>query len=322
MSEPIVPVAAAVIVAPDGRVLLAQRPAGKPYAGYWEFPGGKIEPGESPHEALARELREELGIVVHRAAPWLVQRYRYPHAHVELHFFRVFEWKGEPIGHDGQAFAWQVPGRIDVLPLLPANTFVMRALLLPSVYGITNAEEVGEATLLARAEIAIASGLRMIQLREKSWPIARQRTLMDSLLALARPRGVSVLLNGEPKNALDWGCAGVHLTAVALGSIAARPVPEAMLCAASCHTRAEIERAAALNLDFVLLGPVLPTPTHRDVPTLGWDGFGALAREASLPIYALGGLGWCDLGTAIAHGAHGVALRRAAWSGRTSDTRS
>jgi 8-oxo-dGTP diphosphatase len=313
-SDSLVPVAAAVIVGADGRVLLAQRPPGKAYAGYWEFPGGKIEPGESPREALARELREELGIVVHRAAPWLVRRYRYPHANVELHFFRVFEWKGEPVGHDGQSFAWQVPGHFDVLPLLPANTFVMRALLLPFVYGITNAEDVGEAALLARAEIAIASGLRLIQLREKTWPLARQRALADSLLALAAPRGAKVLLNGEARNAIDWGCAGVHLTAAALDSIAVRPVPEAMLCAASCHTRAEVERAAALSIDFVVLGPVLPTPTHRGVPTLGWDGFAAFACAAPLPIFALGGLARADLDTAIEHGAHGVAIRRAAWS--------
>ena len=320
MSDPLVPVAAAVIVAPDGRVLLAQRPDGKAYAGYWEVPGGKVEPGESPREALVRELREELGILVDRAAPWLVQRYRYPHAHVELHFFRVFEWKGQPVGHDGQAFAWQVPGRFDVLPLLPANTFVMRALLLPSVYGITNAEEVGEATLLARAETAIASGLRLIQLREKNWPLARQRALARSLLALAEPRGAKVLLNGEPRNALDWGCAGVHLTAAALATTARRPVPDAILCAASCHTRGEIERAAALQLDFVVLGPVQPTPTHRDVPPLGWEGFAALAREAPLPIFALGGLAHADLETATVHGAHGVALRRAAWSVQISES--
>ena len=314
MSDSLVPVAAAVIVAPDGRVLLAQRPPGKAYAGYWEFPGGKIEPGESARAALGRELREELGIVVHHAAPWLVQRYRYPHAHVELHFFRVFEWEGEPVGHDGQAFAWQVPGRFDVLPLLPANTFVMRALLLPSVYGITNAEDAGEPALLASARTAIASGLRLIQLREKTWPLARQRALAESLRDLAAPHGVKLLLNGEARNALDWGCDGVHLTASALGSIAARPVSDAMLCAASCHTRPEIERAAALNLDFVVLGPVRPTPTHRGVPTLGWERFATLAREAPLPIYALGGLSRGDLATAIAHGAHGVALRRGAWT--------
>jgi len=93
-------VGAGSLGADDGRVLLAQRPAGKAYAGYWEFPGGKLEPGESPRAALHRELLEELGLTVRRAAPWLVQRFVYPHAHVELHFFRVLAFDGEPVGHD------------------------------------------------------------------------------------------------------------------------------------------------------------------------------------------------------------------------------
>ena len=123
-----------------------------------------------------------------------------------------------------------------------------------------------------------------------------------------------MLLNGDPRDAAGWGCAGVHLTSAALATIAARPVSDALLCAASCHTRAEVERAAALNLDFVVLGPVRPTPTHPDAPTLEWEGFAAVAREAPLPIFALGGLTRADLDCAIAHGAHGVALRRGAWS--------
>src|SRR5262249_54430231 len=95
-------VAAAVLIRGDPQVLLAQRPQGKPYAGYWEFPGGKLEPGESPRHALDRELHEELGITVRRASPWLVQEFVYPHAHVELNFFRVFAWDGELASHDGQ----------------------------------------------------------------------------------------------------------------------------------------------------------------------------------------------------------------------------
>jgi 8-oxo-dGTP diphosphatase len=314
VSEAIVPVAAAVIVAADGRVLLAQRPPGKAYAGYWEVPGGKVEPGESPRQALTRELREELGIAVRRAAPWLVHRYRYPHAHVELHFFRVFEWDGEPVGHDGQAFAWQTPGRFDVEPLLPANARIVRALLLPPVYGITMASELGEPAFLSRVAAALGRGLGMIELREKDWTAPRQRAFANALVALTRPHGARVLLNGDPSDALAWGCDGVHLTAAALAAATVRPLPDGMLCAASCHTRAEIERAAALNLDFVVLGPVLPTPTHPGAPTLGWDGFAAVAANAPVPIFALGGLTHGDLDIAIAHGAHGVALRRAAWS--------
>jgi 8-oxo-dGTP diphosphatase len=309
--ETIVRVAAAVIVRPDGRVLLAQRPIGKAYAGYWEFPGGKLEPGETPRHALDRELSEELGLAVRRAAPWIVQRYRYPHAHVELHFFRVFEWEGEPVGHDGQAFAWQRPEKFDVEPLLPANTFVLRGLLLPAAYGITMAGELGEEAFLARAKAALDGGLRLIQLREKDWPDARQRALAGALLALARPHGAKVLLNGDAQRARDWGCDGVHWTSAALEAATARP--DGMLCAASCHTRADIERAGMLALDFAVLGPVLPTPSHPGARTLGWDGFAAIAEEAPLPIYALGGLAREDLGVAITHGAHGVALRRAAW---------
>jgi 8-oxo-dGTP diphosphatase len=89
-------VAAAVIQRPDGAFLLARRPAGKVYAGYWEFPGGKIEAGEPAAEALARELREELGIEPRTAYPWLTREYVYPHAAVRLHFFRVTACHGDP----------------------------------------------------------------------------------------------------------------------------------------------------------------------------------------------------------------------------------
>ena len=312
MTGPVVPVAAAIVTRPDGRVLVAQRPPGKAYAGYWEFPGGKLEPGEAPRDALKRELAEELGLTVRRAAPWLVQRFVYPHAHVELHFFRVYAWDGEPVGHDGQAFAWQTPGAFDVAPLLPANTLVLRALMLPEVCGITMAGDIGEVAFLGRARVALERGLKLIQLREKEWPPARQRALCDGLLELAQPFGTRILLNGSEENARAWGCAGVHWTSAALAAAKARP--ENLLCSASCHTREEIAKAGALSLDFALLGPVAPTSTHPDAIPLGWDGFAAVAYGASLPVFALGGLARSDLDAAIAHGAHGVALRRAAWS--------
>src|SRR5207237_7016682 len=186
----------AVLMRPDGHVLLAQRLPGTPYAGYWEFPGGKVEPGESVRQALARELDEELGIEITRAAPWMMQRYVYPHAHVELHFFRVLAWRGDPHGRDGQAIAWQIPGAFDVEPLLPANTTILRSLALPSVYGISMAEDLGESVFLERARRAFDGGLRLVQLREKSWPLERLRRLAERLLPLARAVGARVLLNG------------------------------------------------------------------------------------------------------------------------------
>jgi 8-oxo-dGTP diphosphatase len=307
----IVRVAAAVLLQPGGDVLLAQRPPGKPYEGYWEFPGGKLEPGETPHRALVRELHEELGITVTRAAPWLVQEFVYPHAHVELNFFRVFEWTGTLHGHDGQAFAWQVPGRFSVAPLLPANTRILAALSLPPVYGITCAEDSDEDAFLARAAVALGRGLKLLQLRDKSWPGERRLAFARRLLPLAHEHGARVLWNGTAADARAAGCDGVHWPEAAL--LQARERPAGMLVAASCHTREALARAGELDLDFAVLGPVAATPTHPDAVPIGWDGFAERVAATRVPVFALGGLTAADLPTAVAQGAHGVALRRAAW---------
>ncbi len=304
-------VAAAVVVRADGRVLLAQRPAGKAYAGYWEFPGGKLEPGESPRDALARELVEELGIVVRRAAPWIVQEHVYPHAHVELHFFRVFAFDGEPVGHDGQAFSWQRPGAFEVAPLLPANTRVLAALALPPTLGITCAEDLGEDAFLERAGRAFARGLGLVQLREKSWTRERRDAFARRLVPLAHAHGARVVVNGTADDAARVGADGVHWTSASLAAASRRP--EGVLVGASCHTRAELARAAMLGVDYALAGPVLATPTHPDAVPLGWDGFARTIEHTRVPVYALGGLEPADLDTALDHGAHGIAMRRGAW---------
>jgi 8-oxo-dGTP diphosphatase len=310
-AAPIVRVAVGVLLRSDGRVLLAQRLAGTPYPGYWEFPGGKFESGESAYDALARELDEELGVAIVRAAPWLVRHYAYAHAHVELNFFRVFGWRGEPRGRDGQAIAWQMPGAFDVEPLLPANAAILNALKLPLVYGVSMAEDLGEEIFLQRAGKALAAGLRLIELREKSWPLERLERLAERLLTLTQTANAKVLLNGDAVLARRLGCAGVHWTAAALRGASGRPA--GMLCAASCHDQGELARAAELALDFAVLGSVAPTPSHPGATPLGWPRVAALLQATPLPVYALGGLDHSDLDTAIAHGAHGIALRRAAW---------
>jgi 8-oxo-dGTP diphosphatase len=304
-------VAAAVVVRPDGQVLLAQRPAGKTYEGYWEFPGGKLERGETPAHALARELAEELGLTVRRAAPWLVQEYLYPHAHVELNFFRVFAWDGEPHGHDGQAFAWQRPGAFTVAPLLPANTRIMQALLLPPVYGISCAADVGEDAFLARASRALGAGLKLVQVREKDWSAARVAAFAARLRDLAHAHGAKVLLNGAADAARRLGLDGVHWTSAQLAAATSRP--DDLVVGASCHGAAELARAAALGCDFAVLGPVRDTPSHPGARTLGWDAFARAIDGTRLPVYALGGLVPTDLDAAVDRGAHGIAMRRGAW---------
>jgi 8-oxo-dGTP diphosphatase len=163
----VVEVSAAVLQRPDGSFLLAQRPPDKIWAGYWEFPGGKIEPGEIPYHALVRELKEELGITVQTAYPWLTRVFTYPHATVRLHFFRVAAWTGKLHPHEGQQFSWQLPTKVIVDPVLPANAPILRALELPSLYAISNAAELGVEPFMASLQTRLDAGLRLLQLREK-----------------------------------------------------------------------------------------------------------------------------------------------------------
>lgn len=132
-ARPLINVVAGVVLNRDGDYLLSSRPEGKPYAGYWEFAGGKVEPGETELDALKREFEEELGIRIHRATPWLTKIHAYEHAHVHLRFFRVAadDWSGELQAWEGQAWSWQKAGDFDVSPMLPANGPVLAALAVP-----------------------------------------------------------------------------------------------------------------------------------------------------------------------------------------------
>ena len=310
-------VAAAVLLREENgksEYLLACRPEGKVYAGYWEFPGGKVEPGETYAAALARELEEELGIVVDTAWPWLTRRFVYPHAHVRLKFFRVPAWHGQvaPLEHSG--FSW-VPlgGEPTVDPVLPANGPILNALALPDTYAITCAEENGVDAELIRLEAALENGLRLVQIRDKKLPPEiRERFAISVITRVRAHPGARVLINAEGAEgtalAARIGADGVHYTAPGLMALCARPALP--IVAASCHSDAELAQAAALGLDFVVFGPVQTTLTHPETPPLGWDQFARRIDDLPLPVYALGGLGPDTLNTARTHGAHGIAQMR------------
>jgi 8-oxo-dGTP diphosphatase len=313
MNQPaITEVVAAVLTLPDARVLLAQRPPGKVYAGYWEFPGGKVEPGESLQAALARELHEELGIVVTRAHRWITRVFTYPHATVRLNFFHVFEWQGEPHPHERQIFSWQLPDAVEVTPLLPANFPILKALSLPPVLGISHAESLGVDSFLAQLDVALHHGLRLIQLRDKTLPEEARLQLARETVRRARPLGARVLVNGSLELARAAYADGVHLDSSAAAKLTVRP--DCAWVGVSCHDAAELAHAAAIEADFALLSPVLPTLTHPGAATLGWERFSALAAASAIPVYGLGGLERDDVALAQSHGAHGVALLRGAWT--------
>jgi len=293
-------VAAAVLQRPDGSFLLAQRPAGKVYAGYWEFPGGKVEPGEPPAQALARELREELGIDVACAYPWITRVFTYPHATVRLNFFRVTRWTGDPEPRENQAIAWQHWHAPMAAPMLPANAPVLASLALPHEYAITNAAEWGTAKMLAMLEARLEVGLKLLQVREPGLEPDARSLFTQQVLGLAHPYDCKVMTK-EPFEGAD----GVHLTASRLAALTDKP---SGIIAASCHSREELEHAMRLGLDFVVLGPV------KDKAAIGWEAFGKIARGASIPVYAIGGLTRADLEDAWRAGAHGLAMIRGSWS--------
>jgi len=310
-NEKIIEVAAAVLQLPDDRFLLAQRPPDKIWNGYWEFPGGKIEAGEAPYDALVRELQEELGITVTTAYPWITRVYEYPHATVRLNFFRVTTWSGELHPHEGQQFSWQKASDVTVSPLLPANAPVLRSLELPVMYAISNVAELGEDEFLRRLDKALVDGLRMVQLREKGLSGEALRQLALKMLPLMKKCGAKLIINADIELAKAVGADGVQLTGKQLSELKERPPLE--WCAASCHSIEELRRAESLGCDLALLSPVLPTRSHPGTPHLGWEKFAELSNGSSIPVYALGGLIRADMETAWKHGAHGIALLRQAW---------
>jgi 8-oxo-dGTP diphosphatase len=306
-----VEVAVAVFLRPDGATLLARRPVGKVYAGYWEFPGGKAEAGESVADALRREIREELGVELGAAVSWITRIFTYPHATVRLHFYRVLAWRGQLAALEHDALSWERPESVSVAPLLPANGPVLRALTLPAEYAITGA---GMSTdvFFRRLQDRLRTGLKLIQVREKAMSPPELHDFARRIVALARPSGARVLVNGDLELAHAVDADGVHLTGAQLRTMATRP--EVRWCGASCHSADELRLAERLGADFAVLGPVRATPTHPLAEALGWRDFRAAVEGAALPVYALGGLGRPDLEEALSCGAHGVAMVRAAWS--------
>lgn len=316
--------AVGVIQHDNGLVLLGQRPVGKPWAGYWEFPGGKIEDGETPAHALVRELQEELGITPTLYYPWITRSYDYeakynadgllesPAKTVKLHFFIVVEWDGEPLGLEQQTLSWQNPEKNTVGPMLPANAPILTGLGLAPVYAITNLGELGEELFFECLSAALEGGLMMIQIREKQLAEKELELFAERVIEVAAPYEAKVFINSDLDLAHALHASGVHFSSRQLMMLPSKP--QGLLCGASCHNEAELAQAASLGLDYVMLSPVQPTLSHQGAPVLGWDKFAGLIKDYPLPVFALGGMQRNDLAMARTKGAHGIALQRAIWA--------
>ena len=306
-------VVAGVIRDVRGRILLARRTQGRDLAGRWEFPGGKVEPGETPQQALQRELQEELGIEAVIGAAVIAVPQHAPKA-LTLDVYEVKSYRNAPRGLDGQALAWVPPEKLTQYPMPPADGPVVAALLQPDRLLITP-EPLDADDWLESLQAAITQhDIRRVQLRAPIFATAYPdawRALVERASALMHERDIDVWINGDVALARELGI-GLHLRSSQLASMA--DDFNGLRLAASCHSIEELEAAAELDCAFVLLGPVRETRSHPDVAGVGWDAFREMrAHVPAIPVYALGGMGVGDIAEARQHGAQGVAAIGGLW---------
>lgn len=306
-------VAAAVIRGTDGRILIARRADSQHQGGLWEFPGGKVEDGEAVEVALARELHEELGIVVTAARPLIKVKHDYPDKQVLLDVWDVNGFSGEPHGAEGQPLAWVTARELPDYDFPEANQPIVAAARLPGQYLITP-EGLEVPQMLRGIQKAIADGIKLVQLRAPNMYDPKYRDVAVDAVGLCAGKA-QLMLKGPLEWLGDFPAAGWHLTSEQLRKYASkgRPFPRQRWLAASCHNAEELALAEQMGVDFVTLSPVQATQTHPDAVPLGWDQAQQLIEGFSKPVYLLGGVGAAEQEKAWQHGAQGVAGIRAFW---------
>ncbi len=304
--RPLIEVACGVVLNRGGEVLMAQRPSGKIAAGYWEFPGGKIEAGESAATALARELDEELGIQLGSSVPLIDFVQPYTDRRVRLATAWVHDYLGTPAGREGQALAWARPDRLlHLSPQLPSVAPILAALRWPRCYAITPAVPWG-AAVPRPLNLPLGS---LIRLRQPQWPDAAYEQAAGVWVATQRAAGYQPVLDRDPQHAAAletvFHAPEAFWRARPLGRAAPRR------CIASVHDAEGARAARAWGAQALLLGQVEATPSHAEgAAPLGWPAWSSIARAAGVRVYAIGGLTPDRLATAQAHGAHGIAAIR------------
>lgn len=316
MTDQYLHIAVGVVSDDEGRILISERRQDCVYAGQWEFPGGKLEVGESVEVALVRELEEELGLSIESARPLISLHHVYPDRKVFLDTWKVTAWSGQPESREGQRFAWVSPQALADYPMLEANNPIVRAAQLPAEYLITPDCGEDEQVFMTALEASLAAGVHLVRLRQPSLALDAYAALAVQCQSVCQSFGATLLLD-------DPGLAsrlktGLHLNSLDLQSFQNPANLRDAYLAASCHDLSDLQRAADIGCDFAVLGPVEMTATHAEAQPIGWDTFAQMAKSALLPVYALGGMKRADIEKSWQSGGQGVAAIRGLWS--TSET--
>lgn len=298
-------VVVAVVVNASNEVLVSFRHASLHQGNLWEFPGGKIEPGESVKSALHRELMEELGLVIRQCFPLQTINYKYPDKSVRLHVWRITEWTGVARGLEGQKIAWHPVSELDSLDFPAANAPIVKILQLPALIAVTPIVA-SLPELESVIDGLLRQGITLIQLRQPQLSAASYLHWFQCTSKLCEAQRVSLMFNGELRDFSASGAIGYHANSQRLLALDHRPVAAEILFSTSCHSLEELQHAAALSADFATLSPVAVTYKYPVDKILGWPMFRELTSQVSIPVYALGGLCRDDLVVARSHGAQGI----------------
>lgn len=314
----LVHVAVGVIVNADGKILIAKRPLSAHQGGLWEFPGGKVDAGESIEQALVRELHEELAIDVLASQPLIQIRHHYPDKSVLLDVHKITQFLGNPIGNEGQPIQWVDARELNNFSFPAANRPIISAINLPERYAITGAY-LDNVDFMVRLNRVLAAGLRIVQFRVADFGADTHQSLLDDAIQAVNQSNARLVINSSLAefnhltHSLPGKKLGLHLKRHHAAEINTRPVGQDVLFGVSCHNAEEIVHAQNIGADYLLLSPVLPTTSHPAINPLGWDSFSALVELVNIPIYALGGVGEGHIKIAQSCGAQGVAGISAWW---------
>ncbi len=320
MSKKALIVVAAVIDDGDGNILIQQRTSG-PFAGYWEFPGGKVEHDESLWVALARELKEELDLDAQSGAPLLQSRHAYPDRVIDLNVWRVNAWSGTVSPQEGQSVDWCHRDALASANLLPADAPIVTALLLPDYFAVTpNLQDIASTSarkqfVSALQHVVESRAIEILTLGQTASTDADYLRLAEQVVSVLGS-SCDVLLHGCPETRLSHinktGAAGFHFGNSDLNAITHRE-SEWKWLAASCNTHEELQLAARSGVDFAVLGHVGATNSEGHQPLLGWERFNSMVSDVPLPVFAMGGMTLADVTIAQQHGGQGIAAIDEFW---------
>lgn len=311
-------VVAAAIFNQYNQVLITRRAKKVHQGGKWEFPGGKVERGETPIEALKRELAEELGIHNLTCIPLIKTHHHYPEYSVWLDVWQVTRFRGVPEGREGQPLKWVVLDDLCGVDLPDANLPVVTALKLPNTYLITPEPGDDWPSFLSQLTKIIRGKQYLIRFRAKSLTPEAYLRRADSVVKLCHKEGAYVLIDGQPEW-VEWLAAdGLHLHSRSLMSARSRSLSKRFLLGVSCHDTGQVEQANRVGADFAVISPVKTTQSHSGTYGIGWAAFTRLCDRARMPAYALGGMQPEDLYHARNCGGQGIAAIRSLWWGYNS----